>query len=226
VNCRTFHELLTQTLDAPGGEWPAGLAEHLRGCRSCAALCGAARRLAEGLPLLAPPAPPSDLADRIAARVLRQRLPRRFGRRRVAVPLAVAACLLVAVGARLWWARRPAELPPAGPDTVAVEPAEPVDPRGSVAEAGRAVAALTGRAADEAVDKTRWLLAQVRRPALPGVSDPVLPLDPPGAHTLREAGAGVGAGLGPVTSSARRAVDLFLRDLPPMPEAEDDKVTR
>jgi hypothetical protein len=33
---------------------------------------------------------------------------------------------------------------------------------------------------------------------------------------LREAGEGVGDGLEPVTNSARRAVDLFLRELPPM----------
>jgi hypothetical protein len=44
-----------------------------------------------------------------------------------------------------------------------------------------------------------------------------LDLAPPDApvKSLREAGESVSAGLGPVASSARRAVDLFIRDLSP-----------
>jgi hypothetical protein len=40
-------------------------------------------------------------------------------------------------------------------------------------------------------------------------------LDPP-AQSLRQAGQGVATGLEPVATSARRAFDLFLRDIPPV----------
>ena len=42
------------------------------------------------------------------------------------------------------------------------------------------------------------------------------PLEPSG-QSLREAGEGVAASLSPVATSARRAFDLFLREIPPLP---------
>jgi hypothetical protein len=174
--------------------------------------------------VLAPPVPPPDLADRIVDRVLRKRLWRRGrGRRRVAVPLALAACLLVAIAARLFWSTTPRPEPASG--SVAREtrsgdggtPAarEPVDLRESVDEAKKAVVALTARTADEAVDQTRRLLTPGGGPSLPP------PPETPPARALREAGEGVSDGLEPVTHSARRAVDLFLRELPPMDLGEN-----
>jgi hypothetical protein len=38
----------------------------------------------------------------------------------------------------------------------------------------------------------------------------------PGTQSLREAQEGVAVGFEPVTSSARRAVNLFLREIPPL----------
>lgn len=210
MNCRTFHDLLQQRLDGVDAETPADFPEHARGCPACAGRQRAAARLAEGLRLLAPPVPPADLADRISALVIRKRLTRPRARRRVTIPLALAACLFVALAVRLYWSRHPAD-PTPGPGPIAQQPdAEPVDLRGSVAEAGGAVVALTTRTADEAVGQTRWLLPPVPSPSL--VTSPA-PLEPP-VRALREAGAGVGVGLEPVAGSARRAVDLFLRDLP------------
>jgi hypothetical protein len=61
--------------------------------------------------------------------------------------------------------------------------------------------------------QTRFLL-----PIVPGRSIAKMempPADTP-ARPLREAGENFTAGLGPVASSARRAVDLFLRDIPPI----------
>jgi hypothetical protein len=222
MNCRAFHDFVQQRLDGVVAEPPDGFDEHRRACPACAALDGAAGRLAEGLRLLAPPAPPPDLAARVAARVARKRLARPRRRRRVVVPLAVAACLLVAIGTRLWWSRPPAGSRPGaepGPVTKKQEPpADPVDLRESVAEAGEAVVSLTSRTAGEAVDRTRWLW-----PEAPPTPTPAPPREPP-ARALREAGAGLSAGLDPMTDSARRAVDLFLRDLPPLPE--EDQVIR
>jgi predicted anti-sigma-YlaC factor YlaD len=217
VNCRDFHTLLQERLDGADRDALPAFDEHLRSCSACAGLHAAAQRLIEGLPLPAPPGPPPDLADRIVERVLRKRLWRRpRGRRRVAVPLALAACLLIAIAARLYWPRPPASHPDSRPDTVVQNPSgEPVDLRESVDEAKKAVVALTARTADEAVDRTRRLLAPGDGP-----SEPTPPPKPP-AQALREAGEGVGDGLEPVTNSARRAVDLFLRELPPMDLGEN-----
>jgi hypothetical protein len=54
-------------------------------------------------------------------------------------------------------------------------------------------------------------VANVPSPALPNVD--LTAMEPP-TRPLREAGEGVSEGLEPVTTSARRAVDLFLRELP------------
>jgi predicted anti-sigma-YlaC factor YlaD len=219
MNCRIFHDHLQRRLDGGEVDVPAALG-HLRECRECAGLHGAAEKLAEGLRLLAPPVPPADLADRIALRVTRTRWfrPRARGRRRAVVPLAVAACLLIAIGLRLYLGRGPEAKPtPSAPREPNFarnqeQPATAEGLRDSVDQARQAVVALTSRATDEAVDQARRLLSDVRPPAVPR---PEEVLQPP-ARTLRQAGAGVTSGLAPVTASARRAVDLFLRDLPPM----------
>jgi hypothetical protein len=211
MNCQDFHHLLQRRLDGAAPGPASGYEEHLRSCRACATLDGAARRLAEGLRLMPPPAPPPDLAERIVARALRLRRRRRG--RRVVVPLALAACLLVAITARLYWGQRHRATPsPATEPTQIARPQEESPDRGglrdSVAEAGQAVASLTSRTASSALSSARWMLPEVSPPqVLPQ------PLEPP-ARTLRQAGEGVRAGLEPVTGSARRAVGLFLRELP------------
>ncbi len=214
MNCRDFRDLLQERLDGTALDTPPAGDEHLRTCSACAALHAAAVRLGEGLRLLAAPAPPADLADRIVDRVLHKRLWRRpRPRRRVAVPLALAACLLVAIAARLSWNRHPAAPPAPTPQPASGPQAaagEPVDLRESVDEAKQAVVALTARTADEALDRTRRLLTSAGSPSA------APPPARPTAQALREAGEGVSEGLEPVTHSARRAVDLFLRELPPM----------
>jgi hypothetical protein len=74
------------------------------------------------------------------------------------------------------------------------------------------LAALVGRTADEAVEQSRALLpAGLPRQATFDADS--LAIDP-SVRSLREAGQGLSAGLEPVTTSARRAVDLFLREMP------------
>jgi hypothetical protein len=215
MNCRDCHDLLQERLDGAAGD-PAALDRHLKECPECAALAAAADRLAGALPLLAPPAPPSYLAARIVQRVAQDRRARRHKRRRWASAgtLAVAASLLVAIGLRAW---RPAPPGPAPqPQAAKVEPA-PAGPdtlRESVAQARSAVAALTGRTADEAVARTRVLLPDLGRPSLEEI-DLAPPLEGT-APPLREAGQSVSAGLAPVADFSRRAVGQFLRDLSPM----------
>jgi hypothetical protein len=219
MNCPACHDLLQQRLDGgpahPAGGDPGTPDQHLQGCPECAALHRAARRLEEGLRLLAPPAPPAGLAGRVSAAVSRARRARARRRRRL-VPRALAASLLLVLLAWAYrpWKERPRPTP--APDVpVARQEAPAPDPvplRESVAEAGSAVASLTTRTADETVGQTRLLLPGPVPPALGGFDvDPPLK---PATGPLREAGEGVSAGLEPVTSSVRRAASLLLRDIP------------
>jgi hypothetical protein len=89
--------------------------------------------------------------------------------------------------------------------------------RESAAELKEVFAALTNQTADETVGQTKRLVSNVPSPALPSVD--LKTMEPP-TKPLREAGEGVSAGLEPVTNSARRAFDLFLRELPPMEDGQ------
>ena len=76
---------------------------------------------------------------------------------------------------------------------------------------------LTNRTADEVVASTRKLLPSVPAPTFPTL-DPMGPIVEPPGRSLVQAGRAVADGLEPVASSARRAFDLFLRDVPLGPE--------
>lgn len=219
MNCLEAQHWLQERLDGRPIDRTA-LDAHLGRCADCAAQHAAAGRLLDGLRLLVPPQPPAGLRDQVVARVLADQ---RARRRRVHLltTLAVAASLLVAGLAGYYWLQPPPTpvLPhEPSPRVVAPEPATP-SLRDSMAEAGSAVVNLTRRKADETVNQTRMLWPSVTTPALDDPNVLSEPLDPP-ARSLREAGQNVSAGLEPVTSSARRAFDLFLREIPPM-GAED-----
>jgi hypothetical protein len=217
MNCHASHDLLQQRLDGTAIESPEWI-EHLRGCADCRALEAATQRLQDGIRRLTSPLPPADFAARIADRVvLERRRARRRARRRWAVTLALAASLFLAVALRLDWhgPQMEPETEKQGPvvKNPAPEPKTTPTLRESVTEAREAVAALTTQTAEETVGPTRWLMPNVSRPELPQVD--LESIEPP-TQPLREAGEGVSSGLEPVTSSARRAVGLFLRELPPI----------
>jgi hypothetical protein len=215
MNCPAWQDLLQQHLDGQAG--PAALDRHLRDCPDCAAGAADVRRLLAGLALLRPPTPPADLADRLVARLCaeaRARQVRPWRRRLAALAgLAAAAVVLLALGLWFSWPITGRPLDPQA--TQGPRPHEPPGPplREPVARAGQAVAALTSRTAGDTVDRTTTLFPLVGRSPL----DP-LPKEPadvgPKLEPLREAADGVSAGLAPVTDSARRAVNLFFRDLP------------
>jgi hypothetical protein len=218
MNCQAAHELLQQSLDGTPIESPEWLA-HLRACGDCRALTAASHRLQHGLRLLTTPLPPPALGARIAAQVLlERRRARRRARQRWAVSLALAASLFVAVALRLDWRGRPAEFEAHAPIPVAKNAPTPqakteTTPtlRESATELGAVFAALSNQTADETVGQTRRWVANVSGPTLPKVD--LTAMEVP-ARPLREAGEGVSEGLEPVTTSARRAVGLFLRELP------------
>lgn len=222
MNCGDYLNLLQQSLDGFPVPAESGLEAHLRECPACASRFAAARRLSAGLRLQPAPVPPPALASRIAsAAVVDYR--RRVMRRRVLWG-ALAASVVFGLGVR--FAFTPGGQPPAENEMVKVAPATPqpavLPPspkqnlaplRDTVAQAREAVASLTSRTASEAMGRTRLLLPSVPSQSLAKLEIP--PADTP-AKPLREAGENFTASLGPVTNSARRAVDLFLRDIPPV----------
>jgi hypothetical protein len=155
-----------------------------------------------------------------------RRRARRRARQRWAVTLALAAGLFLALLFQLDWHTRPggSEGNPQAPLAKKESGAKETPPRESTptlresaAELKEVFAALTNQTADETVDQTRRFVSNVPSPALPRVD--LKAIEPP-TRPLREAREGVSAGLEPVTNSARRAVDMFLRELPPMEERQ------
>jgi anti-sigma factor RsiW len=228
MNCPDYRTLLQRRLDGELSAEPADGVQHRTTCPDCRDLHAAAVRLEAGLRGLPSALPPTGLTDRIVARVLAERrVGWRFRRRVLAVASLAAGLLLAAAGAYLWVRLKGTE--PAGPQTpapVAIKPVEvpqdrekpvPAPPRvslnQSVSDAGTAMASLTRRT----VDGSRDLLpGTVSPPSLPAAGSLPPEFVGPPAQSLREAGQGMSAGFEPMTTSARRAVDLFLREIPPM----------
>jgi hypothetical protein len=236
MNCDVAHDLLQQCLDGTPIESPEWLA-HLRQCGDCRSRAAAGRRLQDGLHRLTAPLPPPGLAERIAERVLLDhRRTRRRARQRLVVSLALAASLILALTVRLDWRVSPSrsEVHPSEQVAKTIRGGLPAETgvslritndrqnAGSIqqrsptlsesaAEVGEVFTVLRNQTADETLGQTRRWVSSVPSPALPKVdlTAMVAPTRP-----LREAGEGVSQGLEPVTNSARRAVDLLLRELP------------
>jgi hypothetical protein len=210
MTCGDWNDLLQERLDGGPALDRPGLEPHLAACPMCRERHAAAHRFEEALRLLAPPSPPAGLACRITARILVERQARLRHRHR----LVRAAAAVAAAVALVFLSVHDGPAPPeARPPAVAENHPAPPPPAGlrdSVAEAGSAVVNLTRRTADDTVGQGR-LLVPVVVATPPDTGGPL-----PAGHPLREAGQGVSTGLDPVTDSARRALDLFLRDIPPM----------
>jgi len=223
MKCAECQELIQQRLDGLEPSDPAALELHLRGCSTCRALHGATGRLRGGILLLKPPAPPPGMSGRIAARLQADYRSRLLWRGRVRFAIATAAAVLLLVSA---WLLRPnvpqqpdnalapneiAKNPPPKPPEKPAE--ESLDIRESVSEVSSVMVNAATRTTDAAVAEGRAFL-----PLVSSTSLPTLNVSPPAEPTrsLKEAGQGVSDGLAPVADSARRAFDLFLRDLPPM----------
>jgi hypothetical protein len=216
MNCLECREAVQRSLD---GELPDDLGydfeRHLLTCADCRDLYGAAEDMLEVLGRLAHPSPPAGLSDRICACVIAESSRRRRSRRLLAAT-ALAASVLGALFAGNAGFRLPF-LPaatPVGQEKNSPPPTVALGPR--MEEARTAVLALTRRTADETVGPTRFLFPAggFLQPA--SESEVVREVLEPPARSLREAGEGMLAGLEPVTLSARRAVDLFLREVPPV----------
>jgi anti-sigma factor RsiW len=226
MNCLECQELLQQRLDGLPLADRTALDRHLATCAECRERHAAVAVLEEGLRALPRPQPPPDLADRTTALVLQDRARRM--RRQVWGAVALAASLLLAVGAYLWLVpSRSAQETVKGPTPKVEQPRPPkVEPslRQSVDEAREALAALTGRFAGQAREEVRVLRDSastfefVSLEAVPQVA----PLTQPFGSTaegLRETSKGISTGMRTVNNSARRALSYFLRKTPPLQSA-------
>jgi hypothetical protein len=221
MNCTEFQELLQMRLDGEKLAINGEVERHLNLCSSCRELEASAARLFEGLGTRIVPAPSDGLRDRIVSLILAQmesnRLGgRRWGRRVVGVAAIAAGLLLVAYLGNFWWSSHNT---PGTTDHHAVVKKDEKAPRVpalsplNIQEAGNALVALANRTADETLGQGRVLLPQ-------GVSAPNLAVADawqsdlePSAQALRGAQDGMADSLEPVTTSARRAVNLFLREV-------------
>ncbi len=230
MRCAECRSLVQQEADGEELLARSSLEQHLRACPACRTFQAGLQRLAE-VARQAPPARPSaEFRTRLLDAVLADRLqptpppePAPWARP-WSLLLALAASLLVGLGLWLWGTGGAAPQPE--PDLVeAVQPApESVGATAnlsdSVREAGSASTALVARMADAVVERTREILPSVPTPTLPSLAgiDPMTPIVEPPGRTLVQAGQAVAEGFQPVTDSARRAFDLFLRELPQPPD--------
>jgi len=221
MNCPESRDLLQRRLDSSAFSnvhMPA-LERHLAGCRPCRELHTAATRLREGLAQLCRAEPAIDLSERIQNKVLQAR---RQSTRRLALAAAVAASLLLAF---MLYSRRTTSVDAPGPSTerahlVVPRQSAPLPLNENALEVGHAVASLAQRTAGEAVGQSRLLFPFIA-PGELGQAEAVAKGDSPvasasrdePANTLQEFTLGVSQGLEPVTNSARRALDLFLREV-------------
>lgn len=214
MNCLESRELFQRRLDgSPLKEGHLALDRHLADCRDCRELHVASQILLDNLQNWSAPRPPEGLANRIrrAADVQRRQLQQtRFV---VTVGSVAASLLFVSMVTYLW--NRPQ------PDALVVHidtlpTSRPASLQQSVQDAGLAVVALTRRTADETVGQSRLLLPAMF-PESPLTETPIAQISlQASTQSLIEAKDGMSAGLEPVANSARRALDLFLREIPPI----------
>jgi len=219
--CAAFDRLVNRVLD---GDLPAsalGAADHPAGCPACRAVRQGAVFLLGRSPRPADRSPPQGFADRVARAAVADFRRRRLLRRASRVGSgALAAGLLIAA----WFAyprsvhpgRAPSADSTATPRPPAVRPVAGLTPpgqpadsiRGQIGEAGSAVAALARKATDETLEPARNLLAARPHPRAPAAKPAA---DVPEA--LTELPDAAKAGLEPLANTAKRAVNLFLRDI-------------
>jgi predicted anti-sigma-YlaC factor YlaD len=178
-------------------------AGHLAQCADCRSWLAAGQLLLhEGLPALVVPA---DLADRVFQSVRADQRQRTRTRWLVYAGAGLAAA--ASVLAMLWYPTPtppPVVVAPAVPVAGGAPPVEPPTLQDQWHEATAAVAALTRRAADEAL------------PSLPATPLPTTlawqPNLAPAEHALHGASNAAAEGLEPMTRGARRAFEWLLKD--------------
>jgi hypothetical protein len=197
--CDAFAEVVQSVLD---GDRPAGAlaAPHAANCDDCRALAESAQALAAGIRELARSIVPPDFAARVVPAALAERRRERFGRRAMATTALAASVLFAIIVAKPW---APDGRAVAERETVSEPPVRIAPPvEDSLREAGSAFVSLTKRTAAETFAPARNLLAGIELP------DATPPAEPPKVEA-----ASMDSPIAPITNTARRAINLFIRDV-------------
>lgn len=199
--CAAALTVLQRRLDGETVTLSPAEAAHVAACLDCRGRFAAIDQLIAALQRTEPPVP-TLLSERIIRHAIVDSRRRRQLRRWSLAAVGMAA----GVAAAVWSARAPAPVPEMARHS------SPPDLRQDLTDAGEAVAALTRRAAGDAVDAGRQLV-----PSVPPWRPPALEPARPFART----GAALADGFEPVATSARRAALLFWRELPSPTEKVD-----
>lgn len=216
MNCLECQDILQRRLDGEAVDALVGLNTHLAECPECRLVHQTAQLLVDNLPHHKMPVPPAVLTRRIVNRVLADQKNRLASRRLMVRYLALAASLLLAVLAGLYWL--PLFNSAKKEQQQLVQRDEPAPSlEKSVEDARQAVASLT----EKSKDQVRALLsvanpmennAGVQLPDLAAMEQPL----EPAAESLRHTGHGVTEGLQTVASSTQRAFAYFFREFAPV----------
>jgi hypothetical protein len=209
-DCAAFEAAVQRVLDRELG-FDALDVQHAAECPDCRALGASAKLLATGLDRMGL-VPQVEIArtDRIAAAAAWDyRVRRRVTWVGRAAAVALAASILVAAILYGPWVGRTNQ-----PDIVrGREPSpEPAPERVAdrVADAGSALASITRKATDQALTPTRNLIPPPESVTLPETE--LATTVEPAAESLAAMPQAAKSGIEPMTTGARRAVSLFLRD--------------
>jgi hypothetical protein len=211
MTCAEFHDLLQRRIDGEARVDKGELAAHAAACTDCRTRLAVVQRLETGLHALARPRPNKGSANKIVATVLADQRMRRRRRYVLRTATALAAAILLAVLIGQWLGRHEQKgetAKPQPPDLVvrnSTPQQEQEKPGTSLRESVTGVAQLTMHSADKTV-RSFMPDTQTSEQRPSPLSTSVAP--------LREAGNSVTTGLEPVTDSAKRALNLFLREVP------------
>jgi len=214
--CAVARESLQRRLDREAHSESAEVLSHRASCAACASWEEAARRLEHGLRQAPPVRVPENLADRILAKMQAEPARRRRRIGFAAAGLALAASVAIVVFAIAPWEEPvPVSIAITLPQIPEPKVAQNAPPEWSLDQAESAVASLTRKTANQTLS--------LRLPslALPDMTPSVDPLEQlePAVTSIGEIGHGAVFGVAPITNSARRAVDMFWRELGPDTES-------
>ncbi|MFL5328610.1 MAG: zf-HC2 domain-containing protein [Gemmataceae bacterium] len=193
TNCDLALDLLQRRLDGDFALTTPEVDAHVANCASCRARFATAELFLHAYP----PRPRVGFADRMTVAVRRDSRNREVTRW-AAVSVAIAAAIVVAV--RVAWPGAPTELPPVARVTFGPS----VEDR--IAQAKTTVVAWRDAATQKVKMPSDW-------PAMTPNKDLATAFEPAKA-TFADASKGLASGFEPVTDSAKRAMNLFRRDLP------------
>ena len=184
---------------------------HRAACPDCQSWEEAACRMERALKLMPSEVPPANLADRVLAQMRAEPIGKRRPRfRLLAASLALAASVLIAVFAIARWTEpdemRVVMTTTNQPELSQVQLPGP-DP---LSEAGSALSSLMDKAAG---DRLTLKLPSFTIPKIAPTTGPLERLEPAVA-SMQEVRHSAVFSVAPITRSAKRAADLFWREVP------------